>query len=901
MASPLLTTKLYLPQVRRDLVTRPRLLDRLDAGLAGRLNLVTAPAGFGKTTLISFWLRRLTRPAAWLSLDEGDNDPARFLNHLAATLQRVVPGAGRSVQDALQLAQTPPLEALMTSLINDLTLAARDFVLVLDDYHLIRRAGVHRAVAFLLDRQPPAMHLVMATRHDPPLPIPRWLVRGEVTVTRAAELRFTEEEAAVFLNDLMGLDLSAEDVAALEAHTEGWIAGLHLAAVSLRDQVEKHDFVAAVTGSQKYVLDYLMDEVLSQQPEEIQVFLRRTSVLEAFCGPLCDAVLGRTGSPEIIRRLKRDDLFLTALDEKDRWFRYHHLFAGVLSQRLRDTEAELIPELHRRSSLWFEVEGRNDEAVQHALLARDYDRAAGLMERIGRELVIHEDYFTLVNWVSRLPKEALHSRPVLCAYYAWTLFLAVRFDLLDQLLDSMKKGGYLNRAPGMAEHFTVLRGLTAYLRRDFRTGEALVRGAARRLEASRDMDALLARGAALWGLAGILFHRGELDQAEPIYAQAVELNLQAGSFAAVLAAIGHWGYLMLARGWRRRLRCSYDQALDLMRTWTDRGEHRGRMLRSSMIYVRLCFFLYENNELVDAAQYLSQALEIFKLGGVAHERFAAYLALAYLRRATGDLAGALDLLPRLRRLRGESQATPGLIRDLVDYSWASLLLLLESKPGQPDTYLAEAAHWASSRGLDPEDEFDHRSEKEYLVLARLLLAQRRTDEAAALLERLILAAKKSGRNGDLIQYLAARALVFQAQDRTAAAVEALSQALSLAEPEGYIRTFVDQGPAMKELLRVLADGNEASTYAARLIEVFPKDREEEKKGPVRAGALVEPLTEREVAILRRMSVLFSNKEIAEDLHLSLNTIKWYVKNIFGKLAVENRREAVSKARDLGLI
>lgn len=461
MTSDLLASKLYFPPRRPDLVQRPHLLDSLDAGLSGKLTLVSAPAGFGKTTVVSEWIRGCGYPAAWLSLDKNDNDLSRFLIYLVAALQRIDSQIGVDVQAALQESLSPHFEILLTRLISEMERLPEKSIIVLDDYHLIDSKSVHDAINFLVEYLPPTIHLVVTGRTDPPLPIPRLRVRGEVNEVRTSQLRFTKIEVAAFLNDRMGFDLSSNGIAAMEERTEGWVASLKLAAISMQGRDDWPEFIAKFSGSHRYVIDYLVDEVMARQPEEVQTFLRRTSILERFCAPLCEYVVGGNKDMDIIDTLDRSNLFLIPLDDHREWYRFHHLFADFLSQRLRESERDRIPELHRRASYWFENEGLVDEAVQHALAGGDLEGATRLVDGIAADLVVRRESYKLVKFVEQLPSDLCQGYPMLCIWHAWALLFMGKLQSVEPALKLVEANH--KKVPGVPNpgYVTTMRAILA--------------------------------------------------------------------------------------------------------------------------------------------------------------------------------------------------------------------------------------------------------------------------------------------------------------------------------------------------------------------------------------------------------------------------------------------------------
>ena len=450
MSTPILATKLYIPPPRPKVVLRPRLIERLNEGLDRKLTLISAPAGFGKTTLVSEWVAGSERPAAWLSLDEGDNDPTRFLTYLVAALQTIAPDIGEGVLSVLQSPQPPPTESILTALLNEITAVPDDFVLVLDDYHVIDARPVDAALTFLLEHLPPQMHLVITTREDPQLPLARLRARGQLTELRAADLRFTPSEAAAFLNEVMGLNLSAEDIAALETRTEGWIAGLQLAALSMRGREDVPGFIRAFAGDNRYIVDYLVEEVLQRQPERVRSFLLQTSILDRLSGPLCDAVTGQEEGNALLEALERGNFFVVPLDDRRHWYRYHHLFADVLHAHLMAEQPDQVPTLHRRASEWYEQHGSAADAIRHALAAEDFERAADLVELAVPAMRRSRQEATLLGWLKALPDELIQCRPVLSVAYAGTLLQAASSRALRTGCGT-PNGGWTRRQTGVSD------------------------------------------------------------------------------------------------------------------------------------------------------------------------------------------------------------------------------------------------------------------------------------------------------------------------------------------------------------------------------------------------------------------------------------------------------------------
>ena len=921
MSSTLLNTKLFIPRTRPDLIPRARLTEQLQTGAWRALTLVSAPAGFGKTTLVADWVRESGWKAAWVSLDEGDNDVSRFLSYLTLALREIGDGIGQTALDILQSSQSPSVEAVLTGLLNEVATLPDDFIVVLDDYQSIVAQPVHDALGYLLEHIPPQMHLVIATRADPPLPLSRLRVRGQMTEVRAADLRFTEDETSAYLNDLMGLGLSHEQIEALEARTEGWIAGLQLAALSMQGRGDKAEFVAAFAGSHRYIIDYLVDEVLSRQSEEVQSFLRQTSVLERFSAPLSEAVTGMSDGQAILQRIEQANLFLVPLDDDRRWFRYHHLFAEFLSQRLQESQPDLIPELHMRASGWFAEEGWIDESIDHAIAGKDYERAASLIEQEAQALIINDQHRILLNWVSVLPGEVWHRHPRLCLYYAMALHATGQLDGVEPLLKIAESNRHLAPHTSVTAYANAIRSYVANGRANYPLAISYAQSVIRSLPSGESTpeiptldDDLISRGRAFLGMAEAYMASGELTEADSILSEAIAENQRAGNMSATSASIADRITVMTNMGkLKRAIEFSY-QGLDLLRRWPGRSESGGRSLMAdAQIYLHVGSLFYEMNELSESETYARRTIEHHEAGGRVHYGIWGYRLLADLMLARGDVHGALSQTQKLDILRTNiSDANINLAR--ADVVRMNLRLRIGCSNPELAYLTQDVTSWVEARQLRPDHEFEYSGEPEYLLLARLLIVQDRPGEARPVLERLAHAAESAGRVGNQISYLVTLALAQTRDGEAATGLATLTQALSLAEPEGYVRTFVDCGRDIQGLLQLVAKDGTASNYVSKLLKAFDPVQGEggatdvEKSGalPVRreSGAplsLLEPLNERELAILKFMAVGLSNREIASELYLSVNTVRWHAHNLFGKLGVAGRAKAVSRARDLNLL
>jgi ATP/maltotriose-dependent transcriptional regulator MalT/DNA-binding SARP family transcriptional activator len=895
----LLETKLYVPRARRGLVPRPRLSERLDRGTASKLTLVSAPAGFGKTTLLTEWLTAAPvdeRRVAWLSLDRADNDPASFWTYVIAALRTVASGIGESALTLLRAPQPPPIETVLTALLNDLGATADDIVLVLDDYHVIDASTVQDGMAFLLDHLPPGLHLVIASRADPALPLARWRARGELAEIRAAELRFTPDEAASYLNEMMGLRLTAQDVAALEARTEGWIAALQLAALSMQGRDDAAGFIAGFAGDDRYVVDYLVEEVLQRQPDRVQAFLLQTCILGRLTGPLCDAVTGQGGGKAMLEALDRGNLFLVPLDDRRRWYRYHHLFADVLQARLLDERPGQVPDLHRRASAWYEQNGEPPVAIGHALAGEDFGRAADLIERAIPATRITRQEAAVHGWLKALPDEVIRVRPMLSFALAGALLTGGEPEEVEARLRDAERWlaepaatgemvvadeGEYRRLPGAIELY---RSALALVRGDV---PGTVRHARRTLDRALTEDHGVRAGAA--GFLGLAFWTsGDLEAAHPAWAQCAAGLRRSGQIADIFGCAIAMADIRLVQGRLGEAMRTYEQALRRA------SEQDGPVLRGTAdMYVGMSEVHRERGDLPAAIQQLLRSQELGEHNGLPQNPYRWRVAMARVRQAEGDLDGALDLLDEAeRRYVGDFFPNVRPVPALKARVWIA------------QGRLGEALGWAHEQGLAADDDLSYLREFEHITLARMLLARSRGEPAhqvTRLLERLLLAAEEGGRTGHVIEILVLQALAHQMRGDIPAALACLERSLTLAEPEGYVRVFADEGPAMASLLRVAAKQGAARDYARRLLTAMSET------GPDRPvaqapfeQALIDPLSERELEVLRLLGTELDGPAIARELMVSLSTVRTHTKHIYAKLAVTNRRAAVRRAAELDL-
>jgi LuxR family maltose regulon positive regulatory protein len=897
---PLLATKLHVPRPRTNLVPRARLVRRLQQSLARSLTLVSAPAGFGKTTLLAQWLTDANMPVAWLSLEAEDNDPTRFLSYLIAALQTLDAQLGTSILTMLRTPQPPSPEAVLAVLTNDLVRQdAGDFTLVLDDYHVITADPIQRGMTFLLEHLPPQMHLILATRADPPLPLARLRARGQLCEVRAADLRFGAAETSAFLHAVMGLDLPAEAIATLESHTEGWIAGLQLAALSLQGRSDVSAFLAAFTGSHRYVLDYLSDEVLARQPPPVQTFLLHTCLLERLSGPLCDAVTGQEGGQAMLEALERANLFVVALDDERGWYRYHHLFAEVLRRQLQQAEPTLLPVLHRRASAWHEQHHLSIEAVQHALAVPDVELAARLIEPIALPALSQGQFTTLLGWMSALPEALVQTRPFLCVYHAGLLALINQLEESEARLLQAERG--IQQLPAeqaqiILGYVLAIRGYIVLLSGDIPQAVSLAHQALALLPEAE----VLPRAGALATVDRAYLLSGDVTPAtEHAVAAAATFVRTSGILFSNVTGITLLARLYILQGRLRKAAATYEQVVQVV----PRPEVLQTLFGSLFYHFSLGDLLREWNHLDAAEQHLAQGMALIK-ETLTVEPFVAilgYAALARLQQARGNTHEALASLDALAQVAERRHFAPHLVTQ-----GTAVRAEIELAQGN----LAAAIRWADSSGLSAnDDDLRYPREGEYLALVRVRIAQARDDPASPflqdalhLLDRLRESAEAKARMNSALEILVLRALALEVQGERTGALSTLERALVLAAPEGYIRLFVDEGAPMLALLRQAYARGIVSDYVATLLSAFG-----EQHAPTlppsspRSGLLLEPLTEREREVLRLLLEGASNREIARRLVLSANTVKRHVYNLCGKLGVQSRAQAIVRARTLHLL
>lgn len=931
MDVPILHTKLYIPPaIPGELVARPRLTQRLDQALSRKVTLISAPAGSGKTTLVCQWLADLgagkpagdSRPrfpgfqAAWLSLDEADNDPVRFWTYVIAALETVQAGVGANTLPLLHSPQPPPLEIVLTFLLNNLATLPDNRVLVLEDYHLIENSDIHTTLTLLVDRLPPQLHLIMTSRTDPPLPLARWRARGQLAELRVEALRFTPAEVALFLNQRVGANLTPGQIAALEAKTEGWAAGLQLAALSLQSRTDVDSFISAFTGTHHYILEYMTEEVLRWQPESMQSFLLQTSILERLTGSLCDAVTGRADSRVMLEQLAHANLFILPMDDPGQWYRYHHLFADLLRHYLQQSPPQLFPaatakerggvaELHHRAATWYEQAGFVEEAIHHAIAARNLEWASRLMLRHLETIIKRGEAALMMRWLDALPGSWLRSQPKLNVLRAWLLFLIGRFDEMQHRLEGPEITGLLSETllepdemEGILENRDLpglILGLQAQL--------ALIKGQfTQMIELSQQALACLSqsnlplRRIINQNLASVYWIKGEPERAYQLLAQFSAPTPNSHDPATALALIN-----MAELKW---LQGQYGQAFALYQRFLQEVAAQGLTALAPIIgaaHTGLGSILYEWNDLAAAEDHLRRGIELGNQGMGLRALVLGYYGLGRVLLAQKNWTEAAEIIQQAEQLAQD------LGSDLLLAILTSMRVSLWLAQGD----LAAVGRWLAVNGLKADDEFEGFEVVICITLVRALLACGQPEAAAALLPRLLRVAETAQQLAWLAEVRGLQALTFQAQNKPAPALTVLEQALALVEPEGYIRTFVNEGAPMAALLLDLRDARQQKpgsglpslNYLNTLLAALGAAEivaDRKSSSFVGQPTLAEPLTGRELEVLQLLTTGLSGQDIAAQLVISPATLKTHLKNIYAKLKVNSRAQAVVKGKELNL-
>ncbi len=880
MDAPILRTKLNLPVLRPQRVVRRKLIDWINAGLwdsAGfsrALTFVSAPAGYGKTTLVVDWLRELNHAdpetrIAWLSLDTGDNDPTLFLTYLVATLQSAHPDFGQESLAILQSPQPPPPNIILATLLNEINGLPVPTLLVMDDYHELQSAAIHRQIGFLLEHLPPHFHLVLTTREDPLLPLARMRAQGQMLEVRSDQLRFSSQECVQFLNEVMGIQLSSEHIAALERRTEGWIAGLQLAALSLRTHPDPASFVAAFTGSSRFILDYLVEEVIQHQPAAVQEFLVQTAILERLCGPLCDAVTGGEDGQHILETLEQANLFIIPLDQSRQWYRYHRLFSELLRHRLRGTPAYQPAELHQRAGEWYASQGLMPEAIQHALSAGNWTLAGEWILQVDTAMLKRGETVTLLRWFSAFPPETWHANPRLCFEYCWPLLLNGQFETVAPFLDRLEQV-----AADIPEFLGEVLAAQAYLARAVGDETRLVERSQRALTLL-PKTSLNSRGIVTLNLGLAYWHTGQMAAAETALAEALEASQATGNHYATLTALIFQGRILAVRG-------QLHPAAALARRAIEQGED---IPINALAHLDLAALHYEWDQLAKCQTHLERGLLLSQRGQNDEFTVGCKLMQARLQLALGDLDGTRQTLASIQAYLEQGGISEGMARRVA---------AMQSEFALQNKDLETALDWAKQAG----ESSDSHNFMRFLglVTVRVNLAINEHQHARGSLERLYKQAAEAGWGYGRLLVRIWQALSAESPGQ---ALAYLAEALHLGQPEGYIRSFVEAGPKLVPVLRAAAQKGVEASYVGTILAAMPTGGESAAT-PDQAG-LVEPLSERELEVLHLVAAGLSNRQIADQLIISPGTAKTHVHNICGKLGARNRTEAATRAKEIGLV
>jgi LuxR family transcriptional regulator, maltose regulon positive regulatory protein len=893
----LLATKLAIPRIRSDLLPRFHLIRRLEEATTHELVLVSTPAGFGKTTLLASWGKSTEKRLAWLSLDRDDNDPMRFWRYAIAAVETVRRGIGQPALSLLNASAQPTPKAVVTALVNELAAHPDEFVLVLDDYHHIESPTVHEGLAFLLEQLPPGMHMVISTRSDPLIPLARFRARGQLAELRAADLRFTLDESTSLLRRIWELNLPEESVIALEERTEGWATGLQLAALALRGSSNPAQFIQEFSGSHRYVLDYLTEEVLEQLPDDVRSFLLKTSVLNQLCGSLCDALTSRNDGQRMLEDLEGANLFLMPLDEERRWYRYHHLFADLLLARLQFMDPHQVSELHRNAAAWYEEHRLISDALRHALAAGEAGWAARLVEQHVEQMLRQGEGETVRKWLVMLPQEVVRTRPRLTLAQVIAAVNAGRLQMVEPLLDDAERalatapselyepsiGKEMSMLANVPATIALLRASLVALRGDAERTIELVHQAQVHLADDERSPRISGR----WNLAQADLMRGRLPEAERTFADIVAEGREVGEPHLTVTAGFALGRIQRAQGRLEAAYHTHQQGLEFATTNVSNV-----VLSVGVAHIGMAEILYERNQLEEALGHIIEGISLSRQLISTQSLAIGLITLAWIRQAMGNPVGAREAMEEADQLTQNPEIVS--LHNPAPVERARLALAQGT--------VQEAARWVEERGLNENDEPSYARELEYLLLARTLLNRNLPDRAITLLEHLETAAKAQERVGSLIQIQVLQALSFQAAGKADQAMRPLAQALMQAEPEGYVRTFIDEGSQLAALLHRAALRGVTPDYITRLLTAFPSIDPGMQTSPSSATfPFSDPLSERELEVLRLMASGASNQDIAKSLSIALTTAKKHVSKIIRKLGVNNRTQAVSRGRDLGFL
>jgi LuxR family maltose regulon positive regulatory protein len=937
LTTPILTTKLHIPPFRPSFISRPVLLDALEIGLSKSLTLVSAAAGFGKTTILSEWAEKCERPFAWFSVDERDNDPQRFFIHFIAAIQQIKDDIGESSLESLQAPQFPPLESFLTGLINEISGISIPFVLVLDDYHLISNRTIHEGLIFLVENFPPHLNLVISGRADPPWPMARIRAQGMLNEIRTNDLRFSSKEVRQFLHDVMALELTSQDISALETRTEGWIAGLQMAAISMKARRDISSFIRSFTGSHRFIMDYLVEEILEGQNSTVQNFLLKTSILEQMTAELCDAIVGemdigdrgvevegqvRVGlqspisSQQILEYLEHANLFLVPLDDERNWYRYHHLFSQLLQSRLNKEYPGKVTELHLQASHWFENVGMYEQAISHAFKAEDVKRAADLVEQHAMTMITRSELGALSKWLKLLPDEILRSRPWLCTYQAWIKYWHGPRVEVEGWLEAAETALHAGSgSAGDLDRDVVVKALSEDEKNHIAGQIAAIRAYGAIPEGDFELVAeiaenglsLLPEGDFAQSVCAVALgaaNRGKGDIAASLDAfdKAKEYALKRGNRQQAITAYCYYGELQIKQADLHEALHTFEEGLKVAE------RKRGKLIGSAGFPLVSMADLYrEWNDLDKAEEYLSQSINISLHWGIADFVAMTYIVQSRLQLTKGDLSGVRNTIQKADHLEGRMKIDPWVHTPLDE---CRLKFWLHT-----GDYSA-AKHWSEASGLKTDGELSYFFDLPHLNLARFLITLASQpghdgylDQAINLLDRILSAAENAEWVHETIKALILRSLALRGLGETQGAVAALTRALKLAQPGGYIRIFLDEGAPMLRLLELLEEHREVGSYANLLLKSV--DREDGKgvqkeitrinRSGDLSSQLVEGLSEREMEVLFLVKTGMTSKEIAEELFIAVSTVRSHLKNIYSKLDVHSRMEAIQKAEELGLL
>jgi LuxR family transcriptional regulator, maltose regulon positive regulatory protein len=893
--SPVLKTKLLIPPLQPRLVPRPRLSRQIDSAVQSgmRLILIAAPAGFGKTTVVSSWVHQNHRQSAWISLDESDNEPMLFWAYVIAALQTIRPDFGAAIDAKLDAPIPPAVGDILPELVNELVELSGPLTLVLDDYHVISNQEIHDSLAFLLNHQPPQFHLVIATRADPPLPIPRLRAQRALMELRSEDLRFTRQEARLLLNEIMELDLSTEDIRLLEKRTEGWGVGLLLAAQSMQGRKDKHEFISAFSGSHHYILEYLIEEVLDRQPGPLRDFLLRTSILDQLCGPLCEAVTGTRDGTETLARLYKDNLFIVPLDLDHIWYRYHHLFGDLLIDHLyKEFSKQAILELHCKASRWYEQDESLEKAVQYALTGQDYERAAQLIEREAGKVIARGQVKTLLQWLNALPVSVVNAHPQLLMRLGWSTFLSGKvaqaseiFKKAEQALAILPAGSERDLLQGQL--FAMLATLSA-LTRDLPGAITQAEWALQKLP-QEDVN-YRARARRALGVSHMFL--GELEKAIKHLDEAKSLALEGQNQFLASEILSQIATVRKHQGDLNKAFQTYRQILDFYDAPEDSPP-------ACLGFIGMAEIALEWDDLLSAEKYLQTGIELAYKGNIGYPLQPAFLIQGLLRQAKGDRQGALEATAKGENL---SQIGGGSLESILGLAGFQVRLNLQL--GELD----RAEQWARGELLPGSWSFEDLPpvlhEIQQSLLARVYLSRGEMEKVSEIYECLFEPARAGGRLARVIELSLFNALASESAGRNGQAFESFKECLELAEPAGYVRLFLEVGEPVCALLKQVAVSGNQAGYASRLLVALEGSRPADIREPTVAfspQALVEPLTRRELQVLHLICEGCSNQQIAAQLSVSVNTIKKHTSNIYGKLGVRNRAQAVIRAQEIELI